>query len=488
MSSKLKNKGLLPGNLYIRLATIFFLVMILSSGILFGGTFITLYRSLRGEDEGYIQRRLLSYWAHYQTSGLDGLVESLEAESLILDERPYFVRVATAANNTIFLSYPEHWGSFSIQKVLEEQDISDFDTLLMIQSERMDFTLEVNTIQLDQEYLVQVGMSTERREAFLGLYRRNFLLLLLLVLLFGLAAGLFLASRAIAPLKRLSAALGSIIRTGDLSARLPLRRDVPRPDEMDELVDLFNRLLERIQGLISRMKETLDTVAHDLRTPLTRLRSSAELALQSTDLNRKDDALSDALEESERILTLLTAVMDISEAESGILKLNRRKIDPRESLEKLMEIYQFVASEREITLQLEGEFPEALSVDPARFNQAAGNLLDNAVKYSPPGGEITLHGSLDRKPESHIFHLSVKNQGPPIPEEELSRIWERLYRAPGNTVPGMGLGLSLVKAVVESHGGEVSAENIPEGGVRFSMAFPLQKSPFPAGIDRKGAE
>jgi len=473
MFSKTTNRRPLPGNLYFRLATIFFLVMILSSGILFGGTFITLYRSLRSEDEGYIQRRLLSYWAHYQTSGLDGLVTSLEAESLILDERPYFVRVATIKNETIFLSYPEHWEPFRIQEVLEKQGIADFDKLLKIHGERMDFTLEVNTILLDQEYLVQVGMSTERRETFLGLYRRNFLLLLSLVLLFGLAAGLFLASRAIAPLKRLSAALGSIIRTGDLSARLPLRRDVPRPDEMDELVDLFNRLLERIEGLIGRMKETLDTVAHDLRTPLTRLRSGAELALQSKDLTQKDEALSDALEESERILTLLTAVMDISEAESGILKLNRREIDPREALEKLMEIYQFVASEREITLRLDGEFPEVLSVDPARFNQAAGNLLDNAVKYSPRGGEITLRGSLDRKQESHIFRITVENQGPPIPEEELSRIWERLYRAPGNTVPGMGLGLSLVKAVVESHGGEVSAGNIPEGGVRFTMEFPL---------------
>ena len=473
MSSKPKNRSLLPGNLYFRLATIFFLVMIFSSGILFGGTFITLYRSLRSEDESYIQQRLLAYWAHYQTSGLEGLVGSLEAESLILDERPYFVRVATTQNETIFLSYPEHWGSFNIREVLENQEISDFDSLLTIHSELMGFTLEVNTILLDQDYLVQVGMSTERRETFLGLYRGNFLLFLSLVLLFGLAAGLFLASRAIAPLKRLSAALGSIIRTGDLSARLPLRQDIRRPDEMDEMVDLFNRLLDRIQGLIGRMKETLDTVAHDLRTPLTRLRSGAELALQSKDLGQKDEALSDALEESERILTLLTAVMDISEAESGILKLNLREIDPRATLEKLMEIYQFVASEKEICLELEGEFPDLLSVDPARFNQAAGNLLDNAVKYSPPGAEITLRGSLDRKEERHIFRITVTNQGPPIPEDELGRIWERLYRAPGNTVPGMGLGLSLVKAVVEAHGGGVSAENIPEGGVRFTMEFQL---------------
>jgi signal transduction histidine kinase len=473
MFSKPKNKG----KLYFRLATIFFLVMIFSSGILFGGTFITLYRSLRSEDAGYMQRRLLSYWAHYQTAGLDGLMDGLEAESLILDERPYFVRVATAENSTVFLSYPEHWEPFMIHEVLEKQELSDFDELLRIRSDSMDFELEVNTILLDQEYLVQVGMSTERRQTFLGLYRRNFILFLSLVLIFGLAAGLFLASRAIAPVKRLSTALGSIIRTGDLSARLPQRKGRGRPDEMDELVSLFNRLLERIEGLIGRMRETLDTVAHDLRTPLTRLRSGAELALQSGNLSQKNEALSDALEESERILTLLSAVMDISEAESGILKLNRQNINPRETLEKLTEIYQFIASELDISINLKGKFPSMLSVDPARFNQAAGNLLDNAVKYSPSGGRITVLGSVHQDQEKPVFRVTVENQGPPIPKEELGRIWERLYRAQGNTVPGMGLGLSLVKAVVEAHGGLITAENIGgrgnEGGVRFTMEFLL---------------
>ena len=368
-----------PPTLYVRLASIFFIVLILSSTVLFGGTFLTLYRSLNQEDEQYARDRLLSYWARFQATGIEGLLDDIRAESLIFDDRPFFIRLADLQNRTLFMSYPEHWESFSILENLESRSPEDLKQKLRIRDYDRDFELEVNTVMLDQNYLLQVGTSSERRQALLSLYRRNFIFFLSFVVIFGLASGLVLASRAIAPIRRLSTALKEITSTGNLSARLPDRNT---GDEIDELSGSFNGLLERIESLISRMRETLDTVAHDLRTPLTRLRGGAELALQSADPARREEALSDALEESERILTLLTALMDISEAESGILKLKRSKIDVKETLEKLIEIYSFAASERNIKINLNGRFPEKLDADPARFGQAAGNLLDNAVKFS----------------------------------------------------------------------------------------------------------
>ncbi len=471
MSSNRKSRKFhpTPPTLYIRLAGIFFLVLILSSIILFGGTFYTLYRSLNADDEQYARDRLLSYWARYQATGIEGLMDEFQAESLIFDDRPFFIRLADLENRTLFLSYPEHWDSFSILEYLEAKAPEDLGKKLQIEDPGREFVLEVNTIKLDQNYLLQVGTSSEKREALLALYRRNFLFFLAFVLVFGLSAGLILASRAVAPIRRLSFSLKEITSTGDLSSRLPDRNT---GDEIDELSVSFNRLLDRIEGLVSRMKETLDAVAHDLRTPLTRLRGGAELALQSSNENQREEALSDALEESERILTLLTALMDISEAESGILKLHREKMHPRQVLEKLVEIYSFAGADRDIQIELSGTFPEIIYADPARFSQAAGNLLDNAVKFSPEKGQIEVSGRvLDEK---NLFQLKISNQGPRISEDDLPRIWDRLYRGADTGVSGLGLGLSLVKAVTEAHGGRAAVENLPHGGVCFSVEFPLK--------------
>jgi signal transduction histidine kinase len=471
MSSKPRGRIRILQTLYVRFALLFFLTMIFASGILFGGTFAALYRSLQKEDEVYSQRRLLSYWARYQAGGIESLVESLRVETLIYDERPFFVRVATVDNSTIFLSYPEHWESFSIPESLEALPLSEFESVITLEDDQYRFDLEVMTIALDEYVLIQLGTSSERREAFLRLFQRNFLFFLTFMLLFGLAAGLFIAWRAVTPLRRLSTALGGIIRTGNLHDRLPVRG---AGDELDELGELFNRLMERIEELIARMRETLDTVAHDLRTPLTRLRGGAELALQSTDPERRESALSDALEESDHILALLTSLMDVSEAESGILKLSREPVAPEELIGQVIEIYQFVADEREIRIDLGGQFPEALEADKARFRQVTGNLLDNAVKYSPDKGRILVRGSIEKREGGSFFRLCVENQGPAIAPEELPRIWDRLYRAAGNTAPGMGLGLSVVRAVIEAHGGRVEAENLSEtAGVRFCISLPV---------------
>lgn len=455
--------------LYFRFALTFFFTMALAAGILFGGTFITLYRSLRQEDQVYSQRKLLAYWARFQSEEIEGLTETLRSETLIYDERPFFVRLADNRNRTLFLGYPEHWSAFEIQAELESHSVDEFQETIRIEADGLDFSLETASIALDSRHIIQVGMSTERRDSFLRLYQRNYLFFLLFVLLFALAAGLFIASRAVAPVRRLSEALNSIIRTGDLSARLPVRES---GDELDELGSLFNRLLERIQGLIARMRETLDTVAHDLRTPLTRLRGSAELALQSDDSGRQSEALSDALEESDRILTQLNALMDISEAESGILKLRKQPIDPREQLERVIEVYAFLAEERDIRFELSGEFPAAVEADPVRFQQICGNLLDNAVKYSAGGKRVIIRGSERRNGDSRCFTLQVENRGPQLAEDEIDRIWDRLYRARDNRSPGLGLGLSLVRAVAEAHNGTAAVENI-DGGVRFTIELPL---------------
>src|SRR5207248_11124097 len=189
--------------------------------------------------------------------------------------------------------------------------------------------------RLDDGTLVQVGKSTEARDDLLARFRAALGLVTLLVVVIALTGGWLATQSALAPIRRLALAVQRIIRTGRTDARVPLEGT---GDALDELTALFNTMLDKIEGLVSAMRGALDNVSHDLRTPLTRLRGTAELALASApDLDRYREALADCVEESDRVLVMLNTLMDISEAESGTMQLRREPVPPAEVVARAAE-------------------------------------------------------------------------------------------------------------------------------------------------------
>jgi signal transduction histidine kinase len=329
-------------------------------------------------------------------------------------------------------------------------------------------TLETDNIRLSDGTLIQVGRSTEAREDILSRFRAALGLVTLSIFLIALTGGALATQSAVKPIRQLIEAVQRIITTGRTDARVPLG---DTHDAIDELTKLFNAMLDRIEGLVNGMRGALDNVSHDLRTPMTHLRGSAELALAGpADIERYREALADCVEEADRVLVMLTTLMDISEAESGAIELHREMVPLAEIVERAVDLYRDTAEAKGVTLDARADKDVVVSIDRLRFEQVAANLLDNAIKYTPAGGRVDI--SVTR--ENGRAVLRVRDTGIGIPPAELPRIWERLFRGDqSRTERGLGLGLSLVKAVVEAHGGTIAVDSTSGAGSTFTVELQL---------------
>ena len=451
-------------HLNLRLAAVFSGIFLASTLLLFAGTYLLLYSSVRREQTRQVQARLLEFWAMYQTGGIEALKAEVVAEKNQESRRPFLLRVAGRVNTTLFLYIPAQWRSFRVRDP-ESGDPAEPKPFLRLPLADGKGALELAGLRLDDGNWLQVGFHSADWQELLVRYRQVFILIAAPLLALSFLGGALASSRALRPVQQLTGAFQSIIRTGKLDARVPERGG---GDELDALVSLYNGMLAKIETLVTGMRGALDNVAHDLRTPLARLKATAETALASPAAGQRR-ALEGCLEETEAILTMLNTLMDISEAETGAMRLAPTRVSLAALIDDMRELYQYVASERGITL--ESEVPPELEVDADlnRLRQVIANLLDNAVKYTPAGGRVRIEAS---RREDRV-RIAVRDTGPGIPDEELPHIWERLYRGDrSRSTPGLGLGLSLVQAIVQAHGGAVAARNLPEGGAEFTVKLP----------------
>jgi signal transduction histidine kinase len=302
----------------------------------------------------------------------------------------------------------------------------------------------------------------------LARFRAALGLVTLSIIVIALTGGWLVTQSALRPIRQLTMAVQRVIATGQTDERVPVG---PHDDEIDGLTRLFNEMLDKIEGLVRGMRGALDNVSHDLRTPLTRLRGAAEMALAGQpDLDRYREALADCVEETDRVLVMLNTLMDISEAESGAMPLNREPVRLSDVVARAVDLYRDVADAKGVSITVAVRDDVVVSADRVRLEQVAANLLDNAVKYAPRGGQVFV----EVESEGRRALLRIRDTGVGVSPTEIPHIWDRLFRGDlSRAERGLGLGLSLVKAVVEAHGGSVSVTSELGHGSTFTVALPI---------------
>ena len=321
-------------------------------------------------------------------------------------------------------------------------------------------------------FILQLGQSMEHYTFFIDVFRRIFLTTMSVVILVAALLGWFMAKRALAGVSAVTATARQI-SSGSLDQRVPVKHT---EDEIDQLAVTFNHMLDRIQHLVEQIKAMSDNIAHDLKSPLTRIRGSAEVTLTTaSSLSEYESMTASTIEDCDRLLDLINTMLFISKTEAGVNPSDFTAVDLASILQEACLLFEPMADEKTLKLSCLAPSPCMLQGDMRMLQRLASNLLDNAIKYTPEGGSIQLkahYAITDQQVE-----LIVEDTGIGMADDELAHIFKRFYRSDrSRSEPGSGLGLSLAEAIAKVHGGKISVRSKLHKGSRFTVTLPASPS------------
>jgi heavy metal sensor kinase len=313
---------------------------------------------------------------------------------------------------------------------------------------------------------LQFGESLKDDRDFLKIYENVFTPMMVIVTLIAALTGWLMARNAMAGVEEITHTALQISK-GAFDRRVIIKA---RGLEIEQLATTFNYMLDRINTLFKEMKEINNNIAHDLRSPLARMRGAAEMALTTFTTPEEFQAIAAGMiEDCDRLMGMINTMLDIAEAESGIVELKISEVDIAEVIRNACDLFMPVAENNSVTIVAELAGKCLACADPRMLQRMVGNLLDNALKYTPPEGTVTISAAVE---EEQVI-IRVSDTGIGISEEDLPRIFDKFYRCDtSRTQHGSGLGLSLVKAIVTSHGGTITAASGSGGGSVFTVTLP----------------
>ncbi len=452
-------------SLALRLTLWYAAIFAATSVLAFSAAYALIAVALDDRTEEELRQDLDEYAAHWRLDGIAGVTKEMAFDTQGDEARKSYFRLSDGDGRELASTDPRAWPELARGSPVPG---AGREPLLQTRQRAPPAAAPMRTLagSIGPGIWLEIARSLEDDQSLKREILHGFVLSLAGVLLLGVPIGWFMARRALHGVMEVTR-IAQQIADGSFERRVPAGT---AGDELDQLARTFNAMLDRIQALIIGVRDMADNLAHDLRSPLGRIRACAEMSLANGAPNAAAPAWAiDTIEECDRLLEMLNTTLDIAEADSGATRLNLGRIDLAEMVLTACELFQSAAEDRRIEISATVPGPCWIEGDRQRLQRVISNLLDNALKYTPAGGEVRI---ALREQEQRVL-LTIEDTGVGIAASDLPHIFQRFYRCDASrSGPGIGLGLSLALAFVRAHGGDVTVSSTLGQGSRFAVALP----------------
>ncbi len=401
------------------------------------------------------------------TEGVEALKSVAVIEAQAAGVKKVFFRFVALNGQAFSSSNMSYWQDIVIRKSALKQLLGGsnyvFETITIPNRKE---EVRILYAMLGPTIVLQVGQAMESYSRFLDAFKGIFITTMTFLIVVAAGVGWFMARQAVSGVEAVTRTAQKI-SGGTLEERVPVKA---RGDEIDQLATTFNQMLDRIQALLTEIKEMSDNMAHDLRSPITRIRGIAEVTLSTGKSLAEYEAMAaNTIEECDRLLDMINTMLIISKAEAGVVHLTREEIDLAGVVQEACRLFDPTAEDKGITLSCHAPDESHFIGDKRMIQRMLSNLLDNAIKYTPSGGSVNVSVAEN---EARVV-VSIKDTGMGMSPTDLPHIFERFYRCDeSRSQTGIGLGLSLARAIARGHGGDITATSSPNQGSTFTVTLP----------------
>jgi heavy metal sensor kinase len=400
--------------------------------------------------------------------GIEAVKRQIIFEAQAAGEKKIFFRLLSFDGQEFSSSNMSYWLDIDIGKSAIDQLIREkrpvFDTISLPGRKHR---IRILYVHIGRNIISQLGQSMESYTRFIEAFRKIFVVTMASLFIFAVIIGWFMARHALAGVETVTQTARHISE-GSLNERVPVKKN---QDEIDQLAITFNQMLDRIQKLVTGIREMSDNIAHDLKSPITRIRGLSEVSM-TTGASEKDyeNLAASTIEECDRLLDMINTMLVISKTEAGVNKLDAVEMDIGAMVRDACNLFQAPAEDKGIRLSCDADGHFKIYGDHRLIQRMIANLLDNAIKYTPAGGRVDLTVHAD---EHDFVSLSVTDSGIGISDTDCTRIFERFYRCdPSRSEAGIGLGLSFARAIARAHGGDITVTSEVGVGSTFTITLP----------------
>jgi heavy metal sensor kinase len=448
-------------------------IFMLSACLAFFFFYLLITSVIRQQTDQGLSSAVRTFSSILSTQGSKAVKRQALLEAQAAGEKKIFFRLLYNTGQVFSSSNMSYWRDIGINKNAINRLLNDsgpvFDTISIPNRKHK---VRILYAVLGPGMMLQLGQSMENHTRIIELFRRVFIITMAILFVLAVVVGWFMARRALVGVETVTQTARRI-SDGSLEKRVPVKKGM---DEIDQLALTFNQMLDRIQKLVTGIKEMSDNIAHDLKSPITRIRGIAEVSLTAgSSLTDYESMAASTIEECDRLLEMINTMLMISKTEAGVDQLDCRKMDIAGLVRDACDLFQSPAEDK--GLKLVCNTPEKFSMhgDMRLIQRMIANLLDNAIKYTPSNGSIHVGThSIDNQ----SFQISVKDTGIGISQQDLPHIFERFYRCdPSRSQTGTGLGLSFARAVARAHNGDITVTSEPGNGSIFIVILPKTPNP-----------